>query len=235
MAATLKGCSRWDTLTHMVQKLKAEDQEFWAVIEDSIHRRVSYSCLLQLPLFVESDIDLPTKFATTLLDCLEEVEVEGNHNLKCHLFLVNGFKLNVTLEDILYLTRLPIAGIPLIPAAEKGKDLDAFQRVFGLQPVSETLPITDFVNFACDKTHDQIKRIQAVLLLIITCIVIPSSVGHICRTSYVQFIEDLDKVGRYAWGAAILAFLYEGLKLWKKEKKSMKGNIWIVMVRNLLF
>ncbi|KAI3776391.1 hypothetical protein L1987_46172 [Smallanthus sonchifolius] len=47
------------------------------------------------------------------------------------------------------------------------------------------------------------------------------------RSCYVQFVEKLENVNDYAWGAALLAFLYYGLH--NPEKKSGDGNLWALL------
>lgn len=41
--------------------------------------------------------------------------------------------------------------------------------------------------------------------------------------SYVQYVENLKEINSYAWGAEMLAYLYQGMKDWKKRGKSLDG------------
>lgn len=50
-------------------------------------------------------------------------------------------------------------------------------------------------------------------------------------------MEDFELVDSYAWGAALLAFLYCGIFKWKtdkkadkEEKKTIDGNSWLILV-----
>ncbi|WJX69648.1 hypothetical protein P8452_53863 [Trifolium repens] len=65
--------------------------------------------------------------------------------------------------------------------------------------------------------------------MIVTCLIAPNGNGQNCKTSYVQFIEKLDEVNSYAWGAAMLAYLYQGMKEWKTKDKAIDGFTWLLM------
>ncbi|KAL8170536.1 hypothetical protein V2J09_022355 [Rumex salicifolius] len=78
---------------------------------------------------------------------------------------------------------------------------------------------------AKDVSYPTLKRITVVLLLIINCMIIPSQDGHKSSSRYVQFVEKLEDVNSYAWGAALLGFLYKGMKAFvKNDKKSIDGS-----------
>ncbi|KAL1823809.1 hypothetical protein ACET3Z_010587 [Daucus carota] len=68
------------------------------------------------------------KGADLLSDLLGTV-IDKYYDPDTHTFDISGHVLGVTLEDVLYLTGLPIQGKPLI--YEKSLDEDAFMRVFG--------------------------------------------------------------------------------------------------------
>jgi hypothetical protein len=72
-----------------------------------------------------------------------------------------------------------------------------------------------------DRTEDE--RINIVLLMIVTCMIALNENEHICITSYVKFIENLDEVDSYAWSAAMLSFLYQGMKLNMEEGMLFDG------------
>jgi hypothetical protein len=140
--------------------------------------------------------------------------------------------MNVSLEDVLFLTNLPITGRAIIP--ESNKDPMAFNRVFSL-PAGNKLKLTVLKNFCCDLNKNDDDRIKAVLLMIVSCLIVPSGDGQNCKTTYVQFIEKLDEVDSYAWGAAQLAFLYQGLKENHLRNKKVDGFVWLIMVSAYFF
>jgi hypothetical protein len=90
-------------------------------------------------------------------------------------------------------------------------------------------------NICCDTNRNSDERIKAVILMIVTCLIAPNGNGQNCKTSYVQFIEKLDEVNSYAWGAAMLAYLYQGMKEWKTKDKAIDGFTWLLMVRAFFF
>ncbi|CAO2839030.1 unnamed protein product [Amaranthus hypochondriacus] len=66
------------------------------------------------------------------------------------------------------------------------------------------------------------------MLILICCIIAPSTSGHECQATLVQFVEHLDQVNSYAWGAALLAYLYSELKMHGK-KKLINVFTWLVV------
>ncbi|KAI5410974.1 hypothetical protein KIW84_056214 [Lathyrus oleraceus] len=65
--------------------------------------------------------------------------------------------------------------------------------------------------------------------MIVSCLIIPSGDGQNFKTTYVQFIEKLDEVDSYAWGATILSHLYQGLKENNLRNKKVDGFVWLIM------
>ncbi|KAI5422482.1 hypothetical protein KIW84_045790 [Lathyrus oleraceus] len=131
----------------------------------------------------------------------------------------------------LFLTHLPIIGRPIVPI--NNRDPHAFNRLFSESP--SLLSLVKLRNICCDTNRNDDDRIKAVLLMIVTCLIAPNGNGQNCNTSYVQFIEKLDEVNSYAWGAAMLAYLYQGMKGWKTDDKAIDGFTWLIMVRTIFF
>ncbi|KAI5422480.1 uncharacterized protein LOC127076317 [Lathyrus oleraceus] len=125
----------------------------------------------------------------------------------------------------LFLTHLPIIGRPIVPI--NNRDPHAFNRLFSESP--SLLSLVKLRNICCDTNRNDDDRIKAVLLMIVTCLIAPNGNGQNCNTSYVQFIEKLDEVNSYAWGAAMLAYLYQGMKGWKTDDKAIDGFTWLIM------
>jgi hypothetical protein len=84
--------------------------------------------------------------------------------------------------------------------------------------------------FCCDINKNDDDRIKVVILMIVSCLIIPSGDGQNFKTTYVQFIEKLDEVDSYAWGATILSHLYQGLKENNLRNKKVDGFVWLIMV-----
>lgn len=149
-----------------------------------------------------------------------------------YCFHVCGQNMNVTLEDILFLTNLPITGRALI--SESNKDPMTFNRVFSL-PATHKLKLTVLNFFCCDINKNDDDRIKVVLLMIVSCLIIPCGDEQNWKTTYVQFIEKLDEVDSYVWGAAILSYLYQGLKDNNLRNKKVYGFVWLIMVSAYFF
>lgn len=67
--------------------------------------------------------------------------------------------MNITLEDVLYLTGLPIKGEPLIP--DNIKDLEAFSRVFDIPIPKLKLSLIDLKDICVDEGRPHDQRIKA--------------------------------------------------------------------------
>jgi hypothetical protein len=76
-------------------------------------------------------------------------------------------------------------------------------------------------------------RLKATLMVLISCFVIPTGDESTIKGDYVQFVEKLEDVDNYAWGAALLAYLYEGIRKWKEvgnKKSVINGILWVILV-----
>lgn len=148
------------------------------------------------------------------------------YNKDLNVFVFNGHHLMMTLEDVLYITGLPILGKPVI--CQKSRDVDAFQKHFNF--TSRRTTSNKLRRFACDDLNDIVERKIVVLLTIIDSIIFPTLDGKI-STIYLQFVESLEEVDSYAWGSALLALLYKGLSRWVEgNSSSINGNIWVLLV-----
>ncbi|KAL2935833.1 Protein MAIN-LIKE 2, partial [Bienertia sinuspersici] len=221
MTKGIKGCNKLNTMNEVWLEL---DGDMKAEINRIIDSNGEGSSLLRLFKIYElpDQLDFPTSLFDKLMTYYENVDGKT-------CFRVGGGQwLNVTLEDVLYLTGLPIRGKPVFPKPEKYKDFDAFHRVFG-RPASKEITFLELKEICIDKnkTRSRDERMKAILLYIVNCIIIPNSIGKI-TTSYVHFVEKLDEVDSYSWGAAALAFLYEGLSRYKSGKMGV-GFVWLVL------
>lgn len=163
------------------------------------------------------DADMPS---TILRSVLEYYDTEQ------HVFRFQGHTLGFTLEDVLYLTALPIQDkaviIPDVP------DLDAFERVFGqAYAQKKNLSFHELEDIAANTENDVTRRKIAVLAVIFGAFIAPDSNKHKVTAACVKFFEDVDQVDTYAWGVALLSFMYHGMS---DKAKKIEGNSWIVMV-----
>ncbi|XP_059290557.1 protein MAIN-LIKE 2-like [Lycium ferocissimum] len=78
--------------------------------------------------------------------------------------------------------------------------LHAHLRLVHLQhPIGEATPQVDVD-----------RRARLYLLIIFGGIMFPNTSGADMSMRYLLFIEDLDQLGLYSWGAAVLSYMYRG-------------------------
>lgn len=157
------------------------------------------------------------------------LELLNYYNCDLNTFIFNGHSFAITLEDILYVTGLPIRGIPIMDAS---KDKKAFS-IFETEICRSSYSISKLKDCAKDTRVDPIKRMKAALLVLIACFVIPTGDKHQINLNFVKYVDKLDEVDNYAWGTALLAFLHDGIIKWKKgesRKSLINGNLWVVLV-----
>jgi len=132
-------------------------------ITESISSNGPASCLFRLLMVMRKGNSLPTRLCQILLEKYQ-IKVE---RLDFFSFLVNDICMNITLEDVLFLTELPINGKPIIPAFSR--DEDAFS-IF--ESNTKTLRLGELKRIACGQ-GPQNHKIYDVLLFIINCIIVP--------------------------------------------------------------
>ncbi|XP_058734517.1 uncharacterized protein LOC131606282 [Vicia villosa] len=201
-----KGCNKLPTIFDLNKSLQD-------IIEEVKRRNI---CLFDILPVVKSDLLVPL---------VEELLSYYDHEK--NLFEINGHKLAVTLEDILYITGLPIRGKPIMKAS---KENGAFERVFGINN-KKPCSIKRLKELAGNSNLDIDTRVKAALLVLIACVVIPTGDSHTIKGDFVNYVERLEEVDNYAWGASLLAFLYSGICKWKvdKQKIVIDGNLWVVL------
>ncbi|KAK1391332.1 hypothetical protein POM88_010388 [Heracleum sosnowskyi] len=196
------------------------DENFQRHLNESEDSR----CLLNLLRFPAAD----------LMPCLVSYFLKF-YDKKDNVFDFNGIKLCISLEDVLFLTGLPIDGEAVI--SSESRDRDGFNRVFQL-PSEKTKSNKVLRSIAKNVSLDDDTRKKVVLLLTITCFIVPSSNSGRVATTYLRYIEDLGRVDSFAWGAALLARLYHAIAECQKGdegegqrtvKKTLDGNSWVIL------
>ncbi|KAK1381696.1 hypothetical protein POM88_019431 [Heracleum sosnowskyi] len=207
----LKGSSMLYTLSKLYNEL---DQRFKDFLDDSQDSR----CLLNL-------LKIP---ATNLLTPVVQYLLKF-YKKNDNVFSINNQVLSISLEDVLYITGLPIQGRPIID--DKNRDPNGFDRVFQI-PNKRNLSISVLIEIAKNENETNDRRKRAILLIIVRCFIVPNSNGHQVGTTFLRFIEDFGQVDSYAWGAALLAFLYYGMGKVvddQNPKKRLDGNSWLIL------
>ncbi|CAJ2636748.1 unnamed protein product [Trifolium pratense] len=219
----IKGCNKLPTLSNLLKKLDQEFKEkLWTIIRDNGR---GSSLLRLLKLVSDDNVEFPTPL---LMQFMRFYSVDHKSNPTYYSFNVRGGqRMNVTLQDVLYLTSLPIIGRAVVP--NDSRDNNAFHRVFSVHEDRKLITLDELQSLCTDLSRNEEERIKAVLLMIVTCLITPDGNGHNCNTSYVKFIENLDEVDSFAWGAALLAYLYRGMKKHILKQKNLDGFLWLIL------
>ena len=192
------------------------DPAFKRVVDQIIDSKGDGHCLLRL-LRLTSTTQTPTTLLSSLLK---------KYDRENHYFKINGHHLNVTLEDILYLTGLPIDGKAVISSTSRDKE--AFERVFTSLD-TKTVNLPTLKSIVINESKANKERLTALLLIVIVCFVTPVQDDYIVHNYLVQFVENFDEVDNYAWGAALLSTFYCGIE--NDKKLAVDGNCWPLLVR----
>lgn len=220
--STFKASGKYSRLCDVYSKM---DHDFKNAVDLIIDNHEPGFSLLRLLRLDINNIQTPGRLLQALVD---------RYDLDKHYFIINDNVLNITLEDVLYITGLPIDGKAVI--SETSRDKDAFTRAFGILPECKVYTRT-LECVALDQSRPKEQRLQALLLLVIVCFVSPVCEDYVVHGHLVQFVTDLAKVDSYSWGAAFLASLYVGLEKYKSKsikKSTVDGNCWPLLVRHIL-
>lgn len=102
------------------------------IVNEALESNRDGSCLLRLLKVAEGIEDKDLNALTVLIEmALSHYEIINAEIDEYEFVFPNEIVTNPTLEDVLYLTGLPIVGEPLIP--NDSRDPEAFRRVFGMR------------------------------------------------------------------------------------------------------
>ncbi|ERN20662.1 hypothetical protein AMTR_s00070p00176680 [Amborella trichopoda] len=134
----------------------------------------------------------------------------------------NSFHYNIqigemtpTLFDVYEILGLVVDGDPV--TCRPISDLREFIDInLGIVPIGGNLAIikhswlkANFHTLLPDLTHVQVLRYtRAYMLFLISVTIFAYSSVATMPTRYLQFFEDIEEAGKYAWGAVALAYLY---------------------------
>ncbi|CAB4289107.1 unnamed protein product [Prunus armeniaca] len=173
----------------------------------------------------------PVNHDLPLLSALVE-----SYDVKSRCFVFNGHKLVFGLEDVLYITGLPVDGNPVTGIDSKGNEL--CMKYLGRNVCDKTR--TGFTNSAwlrknfevvpetIDQDSPEIEPyVRAFLLYLIGSLVVPSYYGANVPVMYLSLMENLQSIKDYAWGAALLAHLHLSMENFKQSYSPRRRNILI--------
>lgn len=155
-----KGTSK---LTTMYTLWSTLDGPLKIKINDRIENNDESSSLLRLlRLIPNQPVEMTTSLLRMFMSFYNSIE-------NVSYFRVCSQNMNVTLEDVLFLTHLPITDRPIVPI--NSKDLQAFDQIFSIK---KKLSLFELRGICCDSDRNVDVRIKAILLIIVTCLIYPN-------------------------------------------------------------
>ena len=140
--------------------------------------------------------------------------------LKTHTFHLLDGECTITLQDVAVLTGLSIDGRPII-ASVRSDYLELCESLLGTSPEPPNIHYSlvrsswfkeHFVELPPQANQMTLHRhTRAYILQLCSSIVFPTAATGKVSLQFLQFLENMDLVGHYSWGAACLAWLYSHL------------------------
>lgn len=147
-------------------------------------------------------------------------------------------EMTITLEDVALLLGLAIDGEPVIGVTSSTPSL-LCEKLLGRVPEDLTggmVKLTWLKEFfsQCPKEApvEEIEcRTRAYLLYLVGSTIFSTTTGNKVPVMYLSLFEDFDKAGKFAWGAAALAFLYRALgNASLKSQSTISGCLTLLQV-----
>ncbi|KAK9939647.1 hypothetical protein M0R45_016337 [Rubus argutus] len=144
-------------------------------------------------------------------------------------------EMTITLEDVALLLGLPIDGKPVIGVTRPpGK---VCENLLGKVPEDLTggmLKLTwlkeSFSKCPEDAPVEEIEcHTRAYLLYLVGCTIFSTTTGNKVSAMYLPLFKNFDEAGKFAWGAAALAFLYRALgNASLKSQSTISGSLTLL-------
>ncbi|CAL1397890.1 unnamed protein product [Linum trigynum] len=153
-------------------------------------------------------------------------------------------EVTITLEDVATLTGLPIDGDPVIVDIPDEEWSAMCVRLLGQSPTEVSRGavriswLRDEFNRlpanASSETTQQYARAYALYLM--GGVLFPDRSGGMVHLQYLLLVEDWQRAGRFAWGAAVLAYLYREMGmsvLLMTQSSSLGGDLggWVPLLQ----
>lgn len=145
-------------------------------------------------------------------------------------------EMTITLEDVALLLGLAIDGEPVIGVTSTTPSL-VCEKLLGRVPedlsggmVKLTWLKEFFSECPKDAPIEEIeRRTRAYLLYLVGSTIFSTTTGNKVPVMYLSLFEDFDKAGKFAWGAAALAFLYRALgNASLKSQSTISGSLTLL-------
>ncbi|KAL5162912.1 Serine/threonine-protein phosphatase 7 long form [Glycine soja] len=150
-----------------------------------------------------------------------------------HTFHMRCGECTITLQDVSVLLGISVDGLPLIgPTNLDWADL--CEELLGVRPQEDEIRGSvvklswlahHFAQINNDDDEEQVRRFaRAWILRFIGSVLFVDKSSNKVSLRYLQFLRDFEECGRYAWGAAVLGFLYrEMCNATDYKTKSIEG------------
>lgn len=147
-------------------------------------------------------------------------------------------EMTITLKDVALLLGLPVEGEPVLGVTYTSCS-KVCERFLGKVPESGytsggMVKLSWLKEFFCvcpedAPTEDVECHTRAYLLYLMGSTIFSTTTGNKVPVMYLPLLEDFDKAGKYAWGAAALAFLYRSLgKASLKSQSTISGCLTLL-------
>lgn len=152
-------------------------------------------------------------------------------------------EMTITLEDVGLLLGLPIDGKPVIGMTSKTPS-SVCENLLGKVPEDLNggmLKLTwlkeCFSKCPEDAPIEKLERhTRAYLLYLVGSTIFSTTTGNKVSVMYLPLFENFDNAGKFAWGAAALAFLYRALgNASLKSQSTISGSLTLLQVKYLFF
>lgn len=165
-----KGAGKNTSLGQIYHNLQENDQEF--LLHVSSADPMTYS-LMNI-----SDANVPINLVRLLLDYYDK---------NAEVFICNGHRLFITLEDVLYMTGLPISG-DLIANAERNKS--NFMDLLELPVEETTWSLFKIKSIVLDRNKSYDIQLKALRFMLIHCFVVPTT-SHLTKGDLLAYVRQI--------------------------------------------
>lgn len=160
-----------------------------------------------------------------------------------HTFHLPTGECTITLEDVYMLLGLPVAGKAVNGCVQQANALceqalgiDLIEGAVGSRGQGINLKALRryYDAFGLDQNSPEeavLMKTRCYLMLLFGNVLFPDSTGNTVNFMYLRLLMDINKVGRYSWGSAVLATLYQSMcKNAKKDSCTFYGCALLVQV-----
>ncbi|KAH1262512.1 Serine/threonine-protein phosphatase 7 long form [Glycine max] len=155
-----------------------------------------------------------------------------------HRFHMRCGECTITLQDVSVLLGISVDGLPLIgPTNLDWADL--CEELLGVKPREDEIKgnvvklswlAHHFAQINNDDDEEQVRRFaRAWILRFIGGVLFIDKTSNRVSLKYLQFLRDFEECGRYAWGAAVLGFLYREMCSATDYKTKSIGGMCILL------